>query len=99
MRQKHGQNVASTLNNNTTDNDRNVINIQLNYNINQAMDKDSWDSKFRMISLCRSMEHLVSNIKNIKESLHRMQKYILGKRINGDRANDVKNLKGVGKVA
>lgn len=45
------------------------------------------------------MEHLVSNIKNIKESLHRIQKYILDKLIDGDKANDVKDLEGVRKVA
>jgi len=45
------------------------------------------------------MEHLASDIKNIKESLHRMQKYILGKSINSDKANNVKDLEGVRKVA
>ena len=44
------------------------------------------------------MKYLASNIKNIKNSLHRMQKYILGKVINGDRANDIKDLKDVSKV-
>lgn len=62
------------------------------------MDKDSWDSEFRAISLYRSMEHLASDIKNIKDSLHRMQKYILGKVINGDRANNIKDLEGIGKA-
>ena len=41
MKQKHKQNVVSTLNNNTADNNRDIINIQLNYDINQAMDKNS----------------------------------------------------------
>ncbi len=41
------------------------------------------------------MKYLASNIKNIKNPLHRMQKYILGKVINGDRANDIKDLKDV----
>ena len=45
------------------------------------------------------MEHLAFDIKNIKESLYRMQKYILGKAINSDKANDIKDLKGgIGKV-
>ena len=38
MRQKHKWNIVPTLNNNTVNNNENVINIQLNYNINQAMD-------------------------------------------------------------
>ena len=45
------------------------------------------------------MKHLAFNIKNIKESLHRMQKYILGKTIKGNNANSIKNLKGIDKVA
>ena len=45
------------------------------------------------------MEHLISDIKNIKDSLSRMYKYILGKSINNDKANNIKNLKGVSKVA
>ena len=45
------------------------------------------------------MEHLASNIKNIKESLFRMEKYILRKGIDGNKANKIKDLKGLGKVA
>ena len=44
------------------------------------------------------MEHLVSDIKNIKDSLYRMCKYIMGKSINKGNANNVKDLKGIGKV-
>ena len=81
------------------DNNENVINIQLNYDINQATDQEFWDSKFRAVSLHGLMEHIASNVKNIKELLHRIQKYILDKAINGDKANNVKDLEGVGKVA
>ena len=45
------------------------------------------------------MEYLASDIKNIKESLDRMQKYILGKAIQDNKANSIKDFKGVGKVA
>jgi len=45
------------------------------------------------------MKHLASNIKNIKESLQRMQRYILGKAINSNKANDIKDLEEIGKVA
>jgi len=41
------------------------------------------------------MEYLALDIKNIKESLIRMCKYILGKYIDGDNANNVKDLKSV----
>ena len=46
-----------------------IFNIQLNYDINQALDPRSWDSEFYAVSLHGSMEHLASNVKNIKESL------------------------------
>jgi len=63
------------------------------------MDLELQDSKFRVVLLYRLMEHLASNIKNIKESLHRMQKYILGKLSNGNKANNVKDLEVVRKIA
>jgi len=84
--QQHGSNKDLVLNQPNTNN---VFNIQLNYDINQALDTESWDSDFKAISLHRSMEHLVSDIKHIKVSLSRMQKYILGKSIKSDKANDL----------
>jgi len=45
------------------------------------------------------MKHLASDIKNIKDSLNRMRKYILGKSIEDDKANNIKYLEGVSKVA
>ena len=44
------------------------------------------------------MEHLVSDVKNIKESLHRMGRYIKDKTINGNNTNDIKDLESIGKV-
>ena len=43
------------------------------------------------------MEHLVSDIKNIKNSLQRMGKYIRDKSIDND-SNNIKDLKDVGKA-
>jgi len=71
----------------------------LNYDVNQTLDLELWDGKFRVVSLHRSMEYLASNIKNIKELLQRMQRYILGKTINGNKANNIKDLEEVGRVA
>ena len=79
MRKQCRQNIAPALNNSTVDNSGEVFNIQLNYDIKQALDLNSWDSKFRTVSLHRLMEHSASDIKNIKESLQMMQRYILGK--------------------
>ena len=60
---------------------------------------DSWDRNFQAISLHKSLKYLVSDIKNIKKSLTRMQKYILDKTIKGSKANNVKDLEGIGKAA
>ena len=75
----------------------NVFNIQLNYDIDQALDPESWDGEFRAVSLHGSMEHLVSDVKNIKESLRRMGNYIKDKSVNSN-PNDVKDLDGMGKA-
>ena len=45
------------------------------------------------------MEHLALDIKNIKKSLIRICKYILGKSINGNKANKIKDLKDIGMAA
>jgi len=73
--------------------------MQILYNVNQTLDLESWDGNFHAILLHGSMEHLASNAKNIKESLCHMQKHILNKVIDGDKANDIKNLEGIGEVA
>ena len=44
------------------------------------------------------MEHLASNIKNIKDFLCRMGKYIRGKLIDNTNYNDIKDLEGIGNV-
>ena len=44
------------------------------------------------------MEHFVSDAKNIKDSLHCMMKYILNKKVESGKANDVNDLKGIGKA-
>ena len=77
----------------------NMFNIQLPYNINQALDSESWDGNFNPILLYESMEYLRSDIKNIMESLCCIQKYIINKKIESSKANDVKYLKDIGKTA
>ena len=99
IRKQCSQNITPALNNGSMDNNSKVLNIQLNYNVNQALDPKLWDGKFRIVSLHRSIEHLASDIKNIKKSLQRIQRYILGKVINGNKANDIKDLKGISKAA
>ena len=75
----------------------NMFNIQLNYDIDQALDPESWNSEFHTVSLYRSMKHLASDVKNIKESLCRMWNYIKDKSVNSN-PNNIKNLDSVGKA-
>ena len=74
------------------------IRIQLNYDINQTLDSKSWNSEFHTISLYSFMKYLAFDIKNIKDSLSRIHKYILNKFINNDKANNIKNLKSISKI-
>lgn len=77
----------------------NMFKVQLPSNINQALNLESWNGNFHTISLHSSLEHFASDIKSIKKSLKRMQKYILNKSIVGDKANKVKDLKYISEVA
>ena len=97
-RTKHIYNVTTTYINTIAENSNNIINIQLNYDINWALDQDSWNSEFRAIFLYSSIKHLSSDIKNIKELLFRMEKYILSKGIDSSRANNIKDFEGLGKA-
>ena len=76
--------------------DNNVFNVNLNYDIDQALDPEEWDGEFDVTSLHGAMKHVASDVKNIKDSLHRMGKYIRGKAINNN-PNNCKDLEGVGK--
>ena len=71
----------------------------MDYDINQARDTDSWDGNFQVILLHSFMEYLALDLQNIKVSLTRMQKYILGKAIEDNNANNIKDFQGVGKMA
>ena len=76
----------------------NVFNIQLNYDPNQALNPEFWDSNFHVVSLHSFMEHLASDALNVKEFLIRMKKYISGKSIDSVKANEVQDLIGMGKA-
>ena len=76
----------------------NMCNAQILYDNNQAVDPESWDSKFNPISLHGSMEHLATDAINIKESLWCIGKYILNKKIEQGKANSIADLRGVGEA-
>jgi len=61
----------------------NVFNINLNYDIDQALDPEELDGGFHATSLHGAMKHVVLDVKNIKDSLHRIGKYIRDKSLEG----------------
>jgi len=69
MRQQCAVTAGSTLNQPHWEN---VVNIHLNYDPDKALDPESWNRNFHVVSLHDSMEHLASDALNIKESLARM---------------------------
>ena len=74
-----------------------MFDIQLSYDVDQALDPEEWDSDFHATSLHGAMEQLVSDVKNIKDSLCRIGKYIQGKSIDSN-PNNIKNLEDVDKA-
>ena len=94
MVQQHVLSEDPALNSTSSNN---VFNINLNYNIDQVLDLEEWDSDFRATSLHEAMKHLASDVKNIKDSFRRIGKYIRGKLIDSN-PNSIKDLKNVGKV-
>jgi len=74
-----------------------MFNINLNYDIDQVLDLEEWEGDFHATSLHGAMEHLVSDIKNIKDSFQRIGKYIRGKSIDSN-SNNIKDLEGIGKM-
>jgi len=86
-------------NNSFNSNQQSTLSIQLLYDINQATDQNSWDGNFHPISFHRSMEYLLSDIKNIKIFFNQMTKYIPNKFVERGKVNNFDNLKDISKVA
>ena len=79
----------------SNDND-NVINIQLLYNANSPTKPELWSGNFHPISLHGSIEYIALDTKSIKDSLNFMAKYISNKKVNPKNANDLKNFDSIG---
>jgi len=73
-----------------------VINIQLPYDPQAPTEPELWSGSFHPISLHGSIEHFASDSKNIKVTLNFLAKYIQGKQVNGDKANDLSDFDGMG---
>ena len=76
--------------------DDNVINIQLPYDLNAPMEPDLWSGDFHSISLHGSVEQITSDMKNIKQSLNFMVRYISNKKVNLKSSNDLNDFDGIG---
>jgi len=63
------------------------------------MVSDICDGNFHSISLYGSIKDLMSDAINIRESLYHMTKYILNKKVERGKANDVNDFKDIGKAA
>ena len=80
----------------SSDDDKNVINIQLSYDPNALTEPELWSGNFHPISLYGSIEHITSDTKCIKDSLNFIVKYISNKKINPKNANDLKDFDSIG---
>jgi len=75
-----------------------VINIQLPYDPSAPTEPKLWNGSFYSISLHSSMEHLVSDSKNIKDFLNFMAKYISNKQVDSSKFNNLEDFHGIGKA-
>jgi len=73
-----------------------IINVQLPYDPQAPTEPELWSGSFHPISLHGSIEHFTLDAKNIKVSLNFLAKYIQGKQVDGNKANDLSNLDGMG---
>ena len=80
----------------SSNDDNNVINIQLPYDPNTPTDPELWSGNFHLISLHGSIEHIALDTKCIKDSLNFIAKYISNKKVNPKIANDLKDFDGIG---
>ena len=77
-------------------NENMFINIQLPYDPNAPTNPEIWNGGFHPISLHSSIKHIMSDAKNIKDSLKFMAKYITSKQIEPSKANNVMDFVGIG---
>ena len=72
-----------------------IINIQLPYDPNGPMEPDLWSGNFQSISHHGSVEHIASDLKNIKQLLNFIAKYIFNKKVNPKSSNDLNDFDGI----
>ena len=78
------------------DDNNNVINIQLSYDLNSPTELDLWSSSFHPISLHRSIKQIISDSKSIRDSLNFIARYIANKKVKSSNANNLLDFDGMG---
>jgi len=73
-----------------------IINVQLPYDLQAPTEPELWSGSFHPISLHGSIKHFASDTKNIKVLLNFLAKYIQGKQVDSNKANDLGDLDGMG---
>ena len=73
-----------------------VINVQLPYDPHAPTEPELWSGSFHPISLHGSIEHFASDVNNIKVTLNFLSKYIQGKQVDNNKANDLADFDGMG---
>ena len=73
-----------------------IINIQLLYDSQAPTEPELWSGSFHPISLHSFIEYFALDAKNIKVSLNFLAKYIQGKQVNSNKANDLDDFDGMG---
>ena len=71
---------------------------KLLYNPNMPTEPELWNGNFHPISLHRSIEHIASDSKNIRDSLNFMARYISNKQVDSLRLNDLEDFNGIGEA-
>ena len=93
MRTMGNNNEASTAHGT---HEKSIINIQLLYDPQASTKLDLWSSSFHPISFHGLIEHFALDLKNIKDSLNFMVKYISNKQVNNSKANELNDFDGMG---
>ena len=97
MPKPQGKNTNSNMDN--VDQKDNIINIQILYDPNKPTESDLWNGNFHPILLHGSLEQLLSDSKNIIDSLYYIAKYIKNKKIDIAKSNNIEDLKDMGEAA
>ena len=78
--------------------DGTAINIQLSYDPNTPIEPELWSGSFHPISLHRSIKHIASDAKNIKDLLNFIAEYITNKQVDSSKVNNLEDFIGISKA-